>query len=271
MDLFNFMYSMKNQRYLEDVMAKPKCKLCRFPRDLRYSHAIPNTYFKFIFRQGNGKGVLVNTEDGIPVISCDDSWASYQLCNDCEKKLNSKYEDYLHKVLTNKGQCTISKTDEGILFENLDTNRIKMCLLSILWRCSESNVDEYKNIQLPDSLSEKIRVSLNSGIEFKDKHLYIDCRRMIDASGHIDKDKLRSVIIQPHHITYDEGAKAWVIGFLGYYFEFFYNIKTTTPRVKSCFLGYNRNSFLFHYLDVMKIPEFIRMGVAAIDKCEKGQ
>ncbi|EHR6734603.1 hypothetical protein KUK89_000034 [Vibrio parahaemolyticus] len=251
--------------------SKCQCKLCRFPRDLRYSHAIPNAYFKFIFRQGDGKGVLVNTEEGVPVIPCADSWASYQLCDDCEKKLNSKYEEYLHKVLTNRGPCTVSQTDEGVLFENLDTKRVKMCLLSILWRCSVSNVEAYKNIKLPDSLSEKLRVSLNSGIEFKDKHLYIDCRRLTDVSGYIDKAKLRSLIIQPHHITYDEGAKAWVFVFLGYYFEFFYNIKTTTPKAKSSFLGYNRNSFLFHYLDIMKIPEFVHIGVAAIDKHEKGQ
>lgn len=255
----------------EDVMAKPKCKLCRFPRDLRYSHAIPNTYFKFIFRQGGGKGVLINTEEGVPIIHCSDSWASYQLCDDCERKLNSKYEKYLHKILTNRGQCTVSQTDEGVLFENLDTKRVKMCLLSILWRCSVSNADAYRNITLPHSLSEKLRISLNSGIDFNDKNLKIDCRRLIDISGYIDKIKLRSLIIQPHHITYNEGAKAWVFVFLGYYFEFFYNIKTITPKSNSCFLGYDSNSFLFHYIDIMKIPEFINMGLAAIDKHQKGQ
>lgn len=252
--------------------SKSNCKLCRFPRKLMKSHAIPNAYFKYLFRKGSGRGIVISTEENVPVDFSNDSWATFQLCLDCEQKLNNKYEKYTNDVLTNKdSKCIVTRTDKGVLFENIDTDRIKLCLLSILWRCSESDLKEYSYITLSDSLTERLRVSLNSGIRFNSKEIYIDCRKLIDKSGHFNNEQLRNFIGQPKDIIYErERARAWAFVFMGFYFEFFYNIKALSIEAKSEFFGFNPTAAFFQYVDISEIPEFVQMVRVASDKNKRG-
>lgn len=61
------------------------CKLCLNKATLRRSHAIPNSIFRELFRKANGKAVHLINDKTTPVGYTNDSLASEQLCDSCEK------------------------------------------------------------------------------------------------------------------------------------------------------------------------------------------
>ena len=127
---------------------KGKCNLC-LKVDIQFSksHIIPKFLFKEL-KGVNGKEKIVQispNNENEKSYSSDNFYDRNILCSDCETYL-SKYETYLNKFLSEtiydeKNQ--IEKTDKFsiIHISNIDSKKLKLGLLSILWR---SDITEHK-------------------------------------------------------------------------------------------------------------------------------
>ncbi|TOM85844.1 hypothetical protein CGH68_20855, partial [Vibrio parahaemolyticus] len=71
-----------------------KCQLCLCKSELCNSHAIPDSVFRSLFKQGNGQAIELSSGELIPNRKSQDSWATDQLCSGCEVKLNITYDQY---------------------------------------------------------------------------------------------------------------------------------------------------------------------------------
>lgn len=134
------------------------CELCKSSKPIMRSHAIPDSIFKRIFRENNGKGILLTLDDA-EIDYSSDSWWEHQLCTDCESLLNDNYEKYALQVLRGtKGN--FSKQDEGLSFKEINLHKLTIFFISILWRTSVSNHQAYSSIRLGDYINEYLRSSI---------------------------------------------------------------------------------------------------------------
>lgn len=150
------------------------CKLCLNKKLLqKESHIIP----KFIFKQsdlidehGRVTNVVLDLENHKIKKQVEVPGTGYTvddiLCEDCDQKIIGKYyEDYVAKLIYTNSIENVNnkriytnynnvKVDE---FENIDKGKIKLFVLSILWRCSVSKHSDFKDINLGTVYQEKIR------------------------------------------------------------------------------------------------------------------
>jgi hypothetical protein len=140
------------------------CKLCLLEKVLhKESHIIP----RFLIRENlkNEKGKLTpisistksNSINELGQISSNGYSEHNILCIECESKIGY-YEDYIAKIIYTNPSLRISpiKTEvhftnikaTGIQFRNVDKGKLKLFLLSIIWRCSISKIPDFKNVTL---------------------------------------------------------------------------------------------------------------------------
>lgn len=132
-----------------------KCNLC-LTEGIKYSksHIIP----KFLFKElkgddGNEKIVeIYPNKEYRKVLSSDNFYDRSILCSECETHL-SKYETYLNMFLSKtiydeKNQ--IEKTDKFSIIHvsNIDSEKLKLGLLSILWRSHITEQDFFSEVSL---------------------------------------------------------------------------------------------------------------------------
>lgn len=151
-----------------------KCKLCLTDNVelLNESHIIP----KFLhngLKDVNGKYNLI-----LPDKFVKDrrqhlktpSGAMYEsdlLCAKCDNETLASYENSLRAMLTenqNNNSCEDMYFDGNNIqikiYKNIDYQKFKLGLLSILWRSSISNIDFFKEVNLDSENSENIRLML---------------------------------------------------------------------------------------------------------------
>lgn len=154
------------------------CKLCNTEKALiKKSHILPEFLFKKLFDPHHKlrKFDVIQMAKGNPRISKPSS-GSYEgelLCNDCDNRILGQYETYISQVLgghltgNEKLNCKSIVNVHALRFveiENLNYQKTKLFLLSILYRAHISTNPEFKNVDLGIH-AEKIR-----DIIFNNKH-----------------------------------------------------------------------------------------------------
>jgi hypothetical protein len=234
------------------------CKLCQNKVELCNSHAIPDSVFRAVFSTNSGKAIVLSNSVDTPISYSKDSWATYQLCAGCEQKINNTYEEYSLKAL--RGAFGFSRLDDGVIFESVNTLRIKHFIAAILWRASISEHQSYKAVMLQSKLNERIRFPLNTNIYLSKRSLSIRGFKLVDnTDGGFSRDDLREFIVSPFIREYvgnaDKIGKTVCFIFLGYLFEIFVFGRPTNTSYNPEFIGYNKNSYKFKFQEVIEIPE----------------
>ncbi|PSV98858.1 hypothetical protein [Photobacterium lipolyticum] len=253
---------------------KMVCKLCRSKTELCNSHAIPDSLFRVIFRANSGKAIELNDTIDKPIGYSQDSWATDQLCERCEQKINQSYEQYSLKALRG-AYGGFTRLDDGVLFESLDTLKIRQFIAAIMWRASVSDHTSYKAISLPDKLNEKMRFSLNTLSLISKRTLSIRGFKLVDSvDGGFTREHLRECIISPFTRRYlDSNNKLGntvCFIFLGFLFEVFLSGYPKDSSYHSEFIGFNKQSYKFKYLEITEIPEVFEVMVQAYSKHKEG-
>ncbi|WP_152986738.1 hypothetical protein [Pseudovibrio sp. POLY-S9] len=121
------------------------CNLCSTICKLQQSHAIPNAYFKPMFRTSSGQALSV-TEGSSALFNTQNSGKEEMLCVGCEGFLNSTYETPAFnafkkywKAYQSGIKCPALDIDSTVLFN---------FILSVIWRCSISKNDFYSNFDM---------------------------------------------------------------------------------------------------------------------------
>ncbi len=129
------------------------CKLCKETRELRYSHVVPEFFYRYLYDE-KSRGLLVNGPFDIETIQ--KGHREYLLCAECEQLLNV-YETYVAKIW----KLDFPKQIGGKLFafRGLDYTRFKLLILSILWRTSVAQDSFFSEVQLGPH-EERIRLMI---------------------------------------------------------------------------------------------------------------
>lgn len=121
------------------------CALCLKHSNLQRSHAIPDSIFRKITKSNNGQAIIIKDDEDTPLHLSSDSWWSYQLCIACEQHINASYEQYSISVLrAHKG--VFKKCSAGVTFTEIDTKKLQLFFLSILWRAASSDSYAYSKV-----------------------------------------------------------------------------------------------------------------------------
>ena len=247
-----------------------KCKLCRNKRKLCNSHAIPDSLFRAIFRCDSGKAIKLSSLDDEPIEYTQDSWATEQLCEACEKKLNTNYEQYSLKALSGKN-VIFNRLDDGVLFESINAQKIRDFIVAILWRASISESPNYKSIKLSNELNESIRLSLNISSSVSKREVLVRGFKLIDTTeGGFTRENLRDFISSPFLRSYSVSdgkfSKVICFVFLGYLFEIFINSYPKDNSYRHEFIGFDRKKYKFKFQEITEIPELFDLMVQNLSK-----
>lgn len=250
-----------------------KCKLCNQQKDLQISHAVGDSIFKKIFRTNSGKGISLTADDEAIGYSSD-SWAENQLCSDCEKTLNLKYEQYSLGVLRGKN-CQLSKTDLGLTFKELDQQKLIIYFLSIYWRAANSGHPAYENVVINDNDNEFLRRSILNNTKIPAGKFSIKVSRVIDLSDSkgFSSDSIKQIVVSPFCRVYENNKLEDVsicFMFEGFFIEIYVKGLKLKDRSKYGVLAKTKKLLVIPYLNLFDIKEVVDLMVKNYGKYIEG-
>lgn len=209
-------------------MAKGICNLCKREKDLiKKSHIIPDCMYQELYDDNHkinqfaptellaGKGYIKRPSTG--------EYEGGILCAECENQVLSHFESYgceffysMEIPIERAPKCQNYITKEGQKFSectNVNYTKLKLFLLSIIWRASISSRDFFSEVDLGEH-EEKIRQMILSG-EAREKSDYPIMMAHFIKSKTIPSD----ITIQPIMIK-KEGLLQFMIVINGMIFIF---------------------------------------------------
>lgn len=151
-------------------MQKGKCRLCLHNKDLcKKSHIIPKFLYKLL-TGGNNKIVCIDSERSY--FKYNSEYEGNILCEDCDSRIIGKLDDYGAKFFYDKFPndvlpCfKIIDGEECVVRENdpfYDYKKMKLFLLSILWRSSISTRPLFQKVKLRREVEESLRLMIING------------------------------------------------------------------------------------------------------------
>ncbi len=251
-------------------MSYGRCHLCEELADLCNSHAIPNAQFRPILRQGSGSAITTRDDAVTPIALSSDSWSTDQLCCSCEALMNSEYDSYGISVF--KGAAgSIRKTASGISFRNVNVGKVRMFILSVLWRMSTSVHHCYLNAHLPTDIKNSLREALFARQKYTASKLHVRVQRLHDSTpeGGFRSEDFRSVVISPfirHH------GKYYSICFLlfGFFVQVHIPSLPASERHRQHTLSANSSVFFAPFVEFVDVPELLQLGVRSLEKTING-
>ncbi len=243
------------------------CRLCEEFRDLCNSHALPDSAFRRLLREGDGKAISLVDDKDTPVRYSSDSWGANLLCLSCEDKLNRAYDEYGIGVLTGQ-KCSVQRVDSGVTFRNIDRPRFRMFFLSLLWRASISHHENYRNIDLPHTWGRELHAALRSGSKVRSSVFAVTIYRLCDSTrGGFSSDSLRSLIAAPFGRAFESFISICIVIY-GFFVEVFLPRLPTRFSRRPGVLAGNTSVFLAPYLEIMDVPELVSLMVSGLRKHE---
>jgi len=247
------------------------CRLCGEQRKLSVSHAIPESAFRPALREGSGKVVSIVDDKTTPVQFSSDTWGVVLLCSDCEDKLNKGFDGYGIAVL--KGRVgTVSRSDNGITFREIDRQRLRSFFLSVLWRISVSHHAYYSNIDLPHQWENELHLALKHGNKISGSRYTVAIYRLQDStSGGCSYEALRSFIIAPFARNYKKNFMSVCFVFLGFFIEIFLPKLPAKMMNRPGVLAGTSSVFMAPFQEILDVPELLDMMVSGLRKHDIGQ
>lgn len=208
------------------------CKLCNQSKSLsKKSHIIPYFMYEgmFVDNEPIYTGPFIVTDENKHLIkkSRIGEYESDILCLDCEQKLlGHYYDDYVATIFNGNS----SAYDPSIKFENfnselgfsyvqisnIDEQRFRLFLLSVLFRISISKRAVFNDIRLDEKTFEKIRVSIYDKRLIDNFNIYISilCYRHLNL-------EFGNIIAMPATIKLNEDLVAYSLLINGYIYFFY--------------------------------------------------
>ena len=212
-----------------------KCRLCLKEKKLIKAHIIPefmysgmkaeddkNIFFEVTYDLDTNKSKPKKVQTG--------EFDKNILCSDCDNRiLGSNYERYAQKSMYGKGInpeiapiCKNYKNPndgaEYSICTNIDYGKMKLFLLSILWRASITDRKLFKEVSLGKKHEEIIRKMLYEGIIPEELEYPI-----LMTSFMRTDNSLKNLIGQPKKIKYQNGINGYVFLIDSIQFMFFVN------------------------------------------------
>lgn len=204
------------------------CKLCKQEKELiKKSHIFPDFLYKNMFDQNHRIRQItidIETRDEVVKNPPTGEYEGGLLCANCDNVIIGQYETYVSNLLmcanlkdNEKPELINIVNQEGIEFlecNNVDYKKLKLFLLSLLFRADISSRKTFANVQL-GAYNDKIRKMILDGNPSNDKDIGI-----VILSWNNDNKVTKDYIFQPtrHKIN---GRTHYVLILLGYLIIFY--------------------------------------------------
>ena len=230
-----------------------ECRLCHEDKELINSHIIPKVFFKFIYPENNEESLIMI---GKNVPNKRRPIGSYEklLYKDCDQMLGV-YDNYAQNLLLKQALQFYPNTDLAYKIDDYSYVKLKLFFLSLLWRSSISDLEEFCNIDIgpfEERLEELIRSESVGGAD--DFSVFI-------AKFDSENEKIKG--IAEKNILFPAKQKINGLNYSIFYLSNAYKIyikvdKRGTPDVFKELILKDGKSLLIMRLDNFeKSPEFI--------------
>ena len=244
------------------------CKLCDQNKQLRKSHAIGRTVFNRVLRKADNNTFLNISPRLGRVKQTNDQWATFQLCLDCEDKLNRQYDNYGIKALRGDyDSVKITKFPSGWSFNGLNQERVLHYVISILWRAAHSTHSAYDGVTIPDELDSYLKHTFLGNEEILKDILNVRIRVLKDFSQSISDEVWQRVLISPY-VYKTKNNVIYVMMFEGWYIEVFFLKPSFKERKKHGYLRNGKDIFFAPYIEISQVPGLMHAlahGVSLVD------
>lgn len=162
-------------------MAKSKvsrvCSLCNTEQRLVKAHIIPESFYKELYDSGHKFNEIKDQNLDRLTRRSSGLYDTEILCQKCDNELSRKYDDYGAKVFWGYHNLKLEIRDyfdsndprvRWRVVKNVDVVRLKIFLLSILWRASLSKLDFFKSVDLGSHHSSKLKDIITKGVSTDD-------------------------------------------------------------------------------------------------------
>lgn len=225
-----------------------ECQLCKLQKELlSKSHIIPEFNYNILYDDKNFiKKIFLTAIEGIKYVGnvAKGEYERSILCVECDSIRIKASEDYVSRLIYAKNplevdqqpNCTNYVNQEGQEFSictNVDYDRVKRYILSILWRASISSRPFFDGIEMEDPMMEEMRqVILNaSNTNFSKWPILI-------TSWLNDPNARRDIIMQPK--TYIETiGHRYCFPIRGVIFNIYTNIEDVPVLIRDFLLRPN--------------------------------
>jgi len=127
-----------------------ECKFCKQERKLIEAHIIPYSFFKPILNE-HKPGIFSSDPKESKKITPKGVYDKNLVCEDCEK-LFTQYDDYAKRFFLNELKNKILEPEEfegqAVVVKEFDYKKLKLFLISLLWRASSSNHKFFQQINV---------------------------------------------------------------------------------------------------------------------------
>lgn len=148
-------------------VSKMICNFCKKEKILCKAHLVPESFFRFMYPDGKVEGdSLLMLKEGAkyPKRRRIGFYDDNILCKECDSFIGKTYDEYGKFVFLDKEPVPVRGVDspQALVFENVDPVKLKLFILSILWRYSISNMEEIKFLRLPEKFVEKLHAMIKN-------------------------------------------------------------------------------------------------------------
>ncbi len=235
------------------------CALCKQPKPLRRSHIVPEFMYQEMYDPQH-RFLAISSTPSERVRFHQKGLREHLLCADCEG-LFSRFETYAAKVFY--GNCvtrSYQPRQDVVEIHGLDYKKLKLFLLSLLWRFGVTTVPQLKGVKLGPH-GERLRQMLlaeNPG----EPALY----RCLITVVMWDGQHCGGLIIPPC-LSRMDGRHIWLITIAGIVFTFFVSTRLPINVSAPAFLQKN-GSMSIQMRDLTKIP-FLHHYICEVAEVER--
>lgn len=237
-----------------------KCRLCLNLRVLCESHAIPDAFFKKVNekKRSDGKLIAMVADLQTSPYKSNDTLQEHLLCNECESQLNEEFDSYGINVFCGVYGRSRRKAD-GVEFQQIDRKRLRLFVLSVIWRVSVSDHPGYGNVNLPTPFEELLRrYMINPSVEIESEFSISICRLRDTKTKTWSMEGCRGVVLLPIGRRWSHGMSIMFVA-MGFEFQVFLVTPPRNVRKKNGFLFGKKPSFVAPYIEVTEIPELLKI------------
>ena len=199
-----------------------------------------------------------------------DSWSEFLLCKECEGDLNDRYDRYGISVFRGNA-CKVQRNATGVTFSGIDRQRLRMFVLSVLWRMAISPHWAYGNVDLPYEVEAEIRDALREKRNVRPVVAEVGLCRLKESTGikSLSMENLQRILVAPFPRDF--------IGFRSVCFLLFgFVIEVFIPRpprkiTRGIGMASGSSPILFApFQEVAAFPELLHLLVRSLEKHEQG-
>lgn len=234
-----------------------KCLYCEEYKHLQRSHSINKSIFSSLLREcGNTNAAKLISLDSSVVKNTNDNWTDHLLCSDCESYFNQYFDDYGVHALRGEGKgIKVLETKNSVVYQNIDTTRIILYILSLYWRGAKSKHPSYESLLTSENIHYNLKLVFESR-KWDFKFISIKISVLFDGLGVFNNSGIRQLIVSPFSRLHKENqAFTFCFLFEGFFIEIYFGKMRHADRKKGSWLKPNVSYMKCDKIDLHSIKE----------------